>query len=221
MNKIILGMAAASAMFFSAAATAMPIISVGFDADNNGTFDDIVADGDPQGGIFPDLTGDLDLTVNAVTAWLNDSTRVTAGTLSGNPFNIHMTASMTTPGTVTFGTTVQNLTLADVADVIFSVGANGFDLGTTTSAYFDASNAQFGTGTLIATAVGAAPLSFSSSQFSISDPDLFSLTIISKIVNNTGGASVDADIDVPEPSILALFGMGLLGLGLARRRIKG
>lgn len=66
--------------------------------------------------------------------------------------------------------------------------------------------ANIGTGTGSCTVAGSSP---------------FSITQVIKL-NPTGAgqlASIDSRISVPEPGTLALFGIGLIGLGLLRRKI--
>ena len=48
----------------------------------------------------------------------------------------------------------------------------------------------------------------------------YSLTIVSTIIHQAGGGSTsfDAVINVPEPSMIALMSLGLVGLGFAGRR---
>lgn len=104
-----------------------------------------------------------------------------------------------------------------------------FGIGGTTdgsisaSAYMDLNNIEFGQGTLLGS-YSASGLSFSSNSATtylsnVTNP--FSLTLITSINHQKHGVtSFDAAVSVPEPSVIALFGLGLAGLGVAVRRRK-
>ena len=92
----------------------------------------------------------------------------------------------------------------------------------TASSYIDASNAAFGTGTLLST------LSSTTSPFGLSATDIaggttpFSLTEVVTI-NAKGAGSISLDTSVtasavPEPASMALLGGSLVGAGLVRLR---
>lgn len=221
MNKFLIGMTAASALVFSSAALAVPTpyTSVAFDAGSDGAWDLIVGDN----------TGfDLNPTQNVVVGQFNGFAELNIGALGSNPFQLHMTASMNQGGTMTFGVTTVNLTLADLSSAIFTVGGSGFT-SQTTSAYLDQANNALGMGDiLIGTSSGSqSPISFVSESYLITDQDVFSVTLVTTITANAAG-SIDADIlqaesvsvSVPEPSLIALMSLGLVGIGIAGRRKK-
>ncbi len=78
----------------------------------------------------------------------------------------------------------------------------------------------FGLDTLLGSFNFADSGSFSNSLYNLTTAaDDYSLTIIAYIDHTLFGvSSFDAEISVPEPGTLALFGLGLLGLGFVKRR---
>jgi hypothetical protein len=207
MKKFLTGVALASSLLIGSAANAALI--VGFDLDNNGSFEVQITD---------NSSSDINTDTGNIVAGANNFAAINVGYVLDNPFNLHMTASSSNRNsTTTFGTTITDLTLADLSSAVFLGGGSTTGISTM-SAYLDTGNAAFGmSDVLLGTFSDSGAFSFNFAQYLISDQDTFSLTLVSKIV---GSGSTDTDIKVSEPSILALFGLGLVGLGFSARRRK-
>lgn len=228
MNKFILGTAVAALM---AASSANAAFIMYLDDTSTVGIDKIVQDDTLAGALTS-----IGLTTNG------DFNPVTgAVTYSGSLglFSVNVTTGiskplLTGPGTmldlnsvnVSGGTGTLTIGLTDTDFFPGGVGFLNFNIGGTTSgtisaqAYMDAGNAEFGTGTLLGSMTSSGPaFSYTSADTIIDHTSPYSLTLVTTVTHTGAGqiSSFDANV-VPEPSMLALMSLGLIGLGFAGRR---
>ena len=235
MKKIILGTTAAMLM---AAGTAHAAFIMYLDDASTAGIDRIVQDDTLAGvltGIGLTTTGDLDPTTGSVvytggfgSFLMNATVGLSKPVLDGpgNIFDLNSVSVSGSAGSLTIGLTDTDFYKKGAGFLNFSIGGTT-DGSIAASAYMDASNIEFGTGTLLGsmsyTGGGLnSGFGYNSSGTAINGTDPYSLTLVTTIThaNATDTTSFDAAV-VPEPSILALISLGLVGLGFAGRRKQG
>ena len=226
MNKILLGMAGIAALMMASGANAGMKLGVDDISDVSGTaigsftFESLVSD-NGAGDTLGSINGVINSTYVSTGLEINVATG--SSNLAGSyPQLQHLTASMTTlsgPGAVTFALTDTGFT--DIGSAVLQFESLGGLGDFEVEAWVGHTDGEFELSEMIGSysLVGGSLTTDTDVLGIASSP--FSLTLVATLTHfSNGTSSVDTSINVPEPSVLALFGAGLFGLGLVRRDRK-
>jgi len=154
---------------------------------------------------------------------------ITMGSSAADPLAMHLTSSVLgdrTDGQIWISFTQTGL---DAGAGPVGLSADGGGSGSNGSiladwaAYVDDSNAAFGTATQVA---GGSGFASGGGWATVPLTDSYSATLVTHfdyrniLSSGAYGSSLDVSMYVPEPTSLALLGIGLLGMGVSRRRSK-
>jgi hypothetical protein len=126
------------------------------------------------------------------------------------------------------GVGTATIALTDTGFMDIGNGGGYSDIGGTTNgtvnawAWFDSANAEFGQGTMIGAhgpfTLGAFSDTATTAGLSNTPFSLTSIVQVTHVAGSNNTTTGDHNIRVPEPALLALFGLGLLGIARRRQR---
>ncbi len=229
MNKFLLGLTGVAALFMASSASAVLKLDVGGTVYTDGDSKDLSAAADDVISLQQSLPAALASYSVTIPGFSGQITAGKGDLASSFPDLMSLDFNMDTNGTKANGTTLTiMLTDTDVAgsysNFALSSSVNA-DIRVDYDLWVGAAGNEFDLGTKIAsTTVGTVPAKdFDIGYLASPTSNPFSLTMVATIHFTGGnGQSVQGNTlaRVPEPAVLSMFGLGLIGMGLARRRMK-
>lgn len=202
----------------SAPANAVPMLRLTGDATTITITDGSVGDANALAGAVT-FIGAIDSFITSVSTGI---TKPALGTATSPEMDLNdVSLSSSTGGKLKIEFTETDFTTSfDILSFLSQIGGvsgGDFDF----SIYADTGNIAFGTSTLVNSfTFGSGAIAASSSNLIALVPSsLYSLTLVAEITH-TGvrATSFNGTVSVPEPATAAILGLGLLGIGFARRR---